>query len=129
MAISDPANEIFVSAASAWEIATKFRIGRFPMHRRWQRIFLWRSFGLALVSNEAYSTATASAASGDASRNSAEPLRDVRVERAQCGGFGAFGAAGAALRVPGHHVQMRPGNAGVDKFLQVERGGDGAGMR
>ena len=30
MAISDPANEVFVSAASAWEIATKFRIGRLP---------------------------------------------------------------------------------------------------
>jgi PIN domain nuclease of toxin-antitoxin system len=29
-AISDPANEVFVSAASAWEIATKFRIGRLP---------------------------------------------------------------------------------------------------
>ena len=30
IAISDPANEVFVSAASAWEIATKFRIGRLP---------------------------------------------------------------------------------------------------
>jgi PIN domain nuclease of toxin-antitoxin system len=29
-AIGDPANEIFVSAASAWEIATKFRIGKLP---------------------------------------------------------------------------------------------------
>jgi PIN domain nuclease of toxin-antitoxin system len=29
-AIGDPGNEVFVSAASAWEIATKFRIGRFP---------------------------------------------------------------------------------------------------
>jgi PIN domain nuclease of toxin-antitoxin system len=29
-AISDPANEIFVSAASAWEIATKFRNGKLP---------------------------------------------------------------------------------------------------
>ncbi len=29
-AIADPANEIFVSAASAWEIATKYRIGRLP---------------------------------------------------------------------------------------------------
>jgi PIN domain nuclease of toxin-antitoxin system len=28
--IRDPANEIFVSAASAWEIATKFRIGKLP---------------------------------------------------------------------------------------------------
>ena len=29
-AISDPENEVFVSAASAWEIATKYRIGRLP---------------------------------------------------------------------------------------------------
>ena len=29
-AISDPDNEVFVSAASAWEIATKYRMGRLP---------------------------------------------------------------------------------------------------
>ncbi len=29
-AISDDANDIFVSAASAWEIATKFRLGKLP---------------------------------------------------------------------------------------------------
>ena len=29
-AIADPANEIFVSAASASEVATKFRIGKLP---------------------------------------------------------------------------------------------------
>ncbi len=29
-AIADPANEAFVSAASAWEIATKYRIGKLP---------------------------------------------------------------------------------------------------
>jgi PIN domain nuclease of toxin-antitoxin system len=29
-AIADPANEIFVSAASAWEIATKHRLDRLP---------------------------------------------------------------------------------------------------
>ena len=29
-AIIDPENEIFVSALSAWEIATKYRIGRLP---------------------------------------------------------------------------------------------------
>jgi len=29
-AISDEANEVFVSAASAWEIATKHRIGKLP---------------------------------------------------------------------------------------------------
>ena len=28
--IADEANDIFVSAASAWEIATKFRLGRLP---------------------------------------------------------------------------------------------------
>ena len=29
-AIADPANESFVSAASAWEVSTKFRIGKLP---------------------------------------------------------------------------------------------------
>jgi PIN domain nuclease of toxin-antitoxin system len=29
-AITDPGNTIFVSAASAWEIATKIRIGKLP---------------------------------------------------------------------------------------------------
>jgi PIN domain nuclease of toxin-antitoxin system len=29
-AIVDPNNEVFVSAASAWEIATKYRIGKLP---------------------------------------------------------------------------------------------------
>lgn len=29
-AIADTDNEIFVSAASAWEVATKFRIGKLP---------------------------------------------------------------------------------------------------
>lgn len=29
-AIADPGREVFVSAASAWEIATKFRIGKLP---------------------------------------------------------------------------------------------------
>jgi PIN domain nuclease of toxin-antitoxin system len=29
-AVLDPANEVFVSAASAWEIATKFLIGKLP---------------------------------------------------------------------------------------------------
>ena len=28
--IADQANEIFVSAASAWEIATKYRLGKLP---------------------------------------------------------------------------------------------------
>jgi PIN domain nuclease of toxin-antitoxin system len=30
-AIADPANDVFVSAASAWEIATKHRIGKLPI--------------------------------------------------------------------------------------------------
>jgi PIN domain nuclease of toxin-antitoxin system len=29
-AIADPANEVLVSAASAWEVATKYRIGKLP---------------------------------------------------------------------------------------------------
>ena len=29
-AISDPDNDVFVSAASAWEIATKYRLGKLP---------------------------------------------------------------------------------------------------
>jgi PIN domain nuclease of toxin-antitoxin system len=29
-AIIDPGNEVFVSAVSAWEIATKYRIGSYP---------------------------------------------------------------------------------------------------
>jgi len=29
-AIADPENEVFVNAASAWEIATKYRLGRLP---------------------------------------------------------------------------------------------------
>ena len=28
--MADPANESFVSAASAWEVSTKFRIGKLP---------------------------------------------------------------------------------------------------
>ena len=29
-ALRDPASEVFVSSASAWEIATKYRLGRIP---------------------------------------------------------------------------------------------------
>ena len=29
-AIADPENEVFISAASAWEIATKYRLGKLP---------------------------------------------------------------------------------------------------
>ena len=30
-AFADPANEVFLSATSAWEIAVKFRLGRLPL--------------------------------------------------------------------------------------------------
>lgn len=33
-AITDPANSVFVSAATAWELATKVRLGRFPEARK-----------------------------------------------------------------------------------------------
>lgn len=33
-AIAEPANDVFVSAASAWEIATKYRIGKLPRAER-----------------------------------------------------------------------------------------------
>ena len=32
--LSDPGNGVWVSAASAWEIATKYRIGKLPSARR-----------------------------------------------------------------------------------------------
>lgn len=38
--IADPANEVFVSAASAWEIATKVRLGKFPEAAPFERRFL-----------------------------------------------------------------------------------------
>jgi PIN domain nuclease of toxin-antitoxin system len=38
--INDSANEILVSAASAWEIATKVRIGKFPQAAEFERRFL-----------------------------------------------------------------------------------------
>jgi PIN domain nuclease of toxin-antitoxin system len=31
LAIADPMNEVFVSAVSAWEVATKHRIGKLPL--------------------------------------------------------------------------------------------------
>jgi PIN domain nuclease of toxin-antitoxin system len=38
--IADPTNEILVSAASAWEIATKVRLGKFPDAVPFERRFL-----------------------------------------------------------------------------------------
>ena len=39
--IADERNEVLVSAATAWEIATKVRIGKLPGRRRWSGSF-WR---------------------------------------------------------------------------------------
>jgi PIN domain nuclease of toxin-antitoxin system len=38
--IANPSNEIFVSAASAWEIATKVRLGKFEEARQFEQEFL-----------------------------------------------------------------------------------------
>jgi PIN domain nuclease of toxin-antitoxin system len=38
--VADPGNTIFVSAASAWEIATKVRLGKFPEAQILERDFL-----------------------------------------------------------------------------------------
>jgi PIN domain nuclease of toxin-antitoxin system len=38
--IDDPTNELLVSAATAWEIATKVRSGRMPQAERLERNFL-----------------------------------------------------------------------------------------
>jgi len=38
--IGDPSNEIVVSAASAWEIATKVRLGKFEEAKYFERDFL-----------------------------------------------------------------------------------------
>ena len=38
--MADPLNEVFVSAATAWEIATKVRIGKLPGVDKLERNFL-----------------------------------------------------------------------------------------
>lgn len=38
--IADPSNAVLVSAASAWEIATKVRLGKFPGAEAFERRFL-----------------------------------------------------------------------------------------
>ena len=43
-------------------------------------------------------------------------------------GLRTFGAARAALRVPRHDVEMRPRDAGLDEFLQIERRRDRPGI-
>src|SRR6516165_9106977 len=58
-----------------------------------------------------------------------ESLVDIGIQRAERGGLCTFGAAGTALRVPGHHVEMRPGDVGLDEFLQIKGRGDRTGMR
>ena len=55
LAIEDPANETLVSAASAWEIATKHRLGRLDVARRiveeWEEALgLLRAADLAVTS-------------------------------------------------------------------------------
>jgi len=39
-AVRNPSNELFVSAASAWEIATKMRLGKLPEAEIFEREFL-----------------------------------------------------------------------------------------
>jgi PIN domain nuclease of toxin-antitoxin system len=50
--IKDPATEIYVSAASAWEIATKVRLGKLPGAEEFEREFLddMESAGYTLLS-------------------------------------------------------------------------------
>ena len=60
-------------------------------------------------------------------RRLSQPSRDVGVESAQRGGCDALGAAGSALRVLGHNVEIAHGDIGLDKLLQLQRGGDRAG--
>ncbi|HKS89111.1 MAG TPA: type II toxin-antitoxin system VapC family toxin [Stellaceae bacterium] len=47
-AIADPGNDTFVSAASAWEIATKYRIGKLP-----RAVFLMADFA-AMVAEQRF---------------------------------------------------------------------------
>src|SRR4051794_18232965 len=60
---------------------------------------------------------------------SAEPAGDVGVERAQGLRLGAFWTARPGTGIPGHHVDMCPGDARLDEFLHIQRRGDRAGMR
>jgi PIN domain nuclease of toxin-antitoxin system len=69
-AIRDPANEIFVSAASAWEIATKFRIGKLP-----EAHVIALDIGGA-VAGEGFSELTLTVAHAQRAGALPEPVRD-----------------------------------------------------
>jgi PIN domain nuclease of toxin-antitoxin system len=60
--IADPLNVIFVSAVSAWEIATKVRLGKLPGFERLERDFLevMEESGYTLLSIEAQDALRAS---------------------------------------------------------------------
>jgi PIN domain nuclease of toxin-antitoxin system len=47
--IVDPANQIFVSAASAWEISTKYRLGKLPNAAQLARQFPQTVFGQGFI--------------------------------------------------------------------------------
>lgn len=65
--IADEANVIFVSAASAWEIATKVRLGKLPGAERFEREFLevMDDAGYTLLAIDAASALRAGRLAGD----------------------------------------------------------------
>ncbi len=65
--IADEANVILVSAASAWEIATKARLGKLPGAERFEREFLdvMDDAGYSLLSIDAASALRAGRLSGE----------------------------------------------------------------
>jgi PIN domain nuclease of toxin-antitoxin system len=65
--IADEANVILVSAASAWEIATKVRIGKLPGAERFEREFLevMDDAGYSLLSIDAASALRAGRLAGE----------------------------------------------------------------
>ena len=69
-AIGDEANEIFVSAASTWEIATKIRIGKLPAPA------LMGGGVTSAVAAQGFETLTISAAHGERTGSLPGPHRD-----------------------------------------------------
>jgi PIN domain nuclease of toxin-antitoxin system len=65
--IADEANVVLVSAASAWEIATKVRIGKLPGAERFEREFLevMDDAGYSLLSIDAASALRAGRLAGE----------------------------------------------------------------
>jgi PIN domain nuclease of toxin-antitoxin system len=55
-AIADPTSQAFISSASAWEIATKHRIGKFPeaaeLLRKFSQLLLKDRFGVLPIALE-----------------------------------------------------------------------------